>query len=45
MKNIVSLLNGHDGVFLMQDILSSSLLQNNINHPVGTFILYHVFIV
>ena len=22
----------------MQDILSSSLLQNNINHPVGTFL-------
>jgi 2-polyprenyl-3-methyl-5-hydroxy-6-metoxy-1,4-benzoquinol methylase len=38
LKNIVSLLNGHDGIFLMQDILSSSLLQNNINHPVGTFL-------
>ena len=38
LKNIVSLLDGQDGIFLMQDILSSSLLQNNINHPVGTFL-------
>jgi ubiquinone/menaquinone biosynthesis C-methylase UbiE len=38
LKNIVSLLDGHNGIFLMQDILSSSLLQNNINHPVGTFL-------
>ena len=37
LKNIVSLLVSHNGIVLMQDILSS-LLQNNINHPVGTFL-------
>jgi 2-polyprenyl-3-methyl-5-hydroxy-6-metoxy-1,4-benzoquinol methylase len=37
LKNIVSILVSHNGIVLMQDILSS-LLQNNINHPVGTFL-------
>jgi SAM-dependent methyltransferase len=27
-----------DGVFLMQDIRSSSELENNLNHPVGPFL-------
>ena len=33
LTNIVSLLKPDDGIFLMQDILSSSLLKNNIDHP------------
>jgi 2-polyprenyl-3-methyl-5-hydroxy-6-metoxy-1,4-benzoquinol methylase len=38
LTNIVSLLKPDDGIFLMQDILSSSLLKNNINHPLGIFL-------
>jgi len=38
LTNIVSLLKPDDGIFLMQDILSSSLLKNNIDHPIGTFL-------
>jgi 2-polyprenyl-3-methyl-5-hydroxy-6-metoxy-1,4-benzoquinol methylase len=35
LTNIVSLLKPNDGIFLMQDILSSSLLKNNIDHPLN----------
>ena len=38
LTNIVSLLKPDDGIFLMQDILSSSLLKNNIDHPLGIFL-------
>jgi 2-polyprenyl-3-methyl-5-hydroxy-6-metoxy-1,4-benzoquinol methylase len=38
LTNIVSLLKPVDGIFLMQDILSSSLLKNNIDHPLGIFL-------
>ena len=38
LTNIVSLLKPDDGIFLMQDILSSSLLKNNIDHPLGMFL-------
>ena len=38
LRNIASLLNPDDGIFLMQDILSSSLLKNNIDHPLGIFL-------
>ena len=38
LTNIVSLLKHDDGIFLMQDILSSSLLKNNIDHPLGIFL-------
>jgi 2-polyprenyl-3-methyl-5-hydroxy-6-metoxy-1,4-benzoquinol methylase len=38
LRNIVSLLKPDDGIFLMQDILSSSLLKNNLDHPLGTFL-------
>ena len=38
LTNIVALLNPDDGIFLMQDILSSSLLKNNIDHPLGIFL-------
>jgi hypothetical protein len=39
LTNIVSLLKPDDGIFLMQDILSSSLLKNNIDHPLGIFLI------
>jgi hypothetical protein len=39
LTNIVSLLKPNDGIFLMQDILSSSLLKNNIDHPLGIFLI------
>lgn len=38
LRNIASLLKPDDGIFLMQDILSSSLLKNNIDHPLGIFL-------
>jgi 2-polyprenyl-3-methyl-5-hydroxy-6-metoxy-1,4-benzoquinol methylase len=38
LRNIFSLLKPRDGVFLMQDILSSSLLKNNLDHPLGIFL-------
>ena len=38
LRNIASLLKPGDGIFLMQDILSSSLLKNNLDHPLGTFL-------
>jgi len=38
LRNIASLLKRDDGIFLMQDILSSSLLKNNIDHPLGIFL-------
>ncbi len=38
LKNIVSLLKPGEGIFLMQDILSSSLLKNNLDHPLGIFL-------
>ena len=38
LRNIVSLLKPGDGVFLMQYILSSSLLKNNLDHQLGIFL-------
>ena len=38
LKNIASIINPHGGIFLMQDILGSSSLEKNINHPLGPFL-------
>jgi SAM-dependent methyltransferase len=38
LKNIASLLDPDGGIFLMQDILASSSLEKNINHPLGPFL-------
>ena len=38
LKNIASIINPDGGIFLMQDILGSSFLENNINHPLGPFL-------
>ena len=38
LKNIASIINQDGGIFLMQDILGSSFLENNINHPLGPFL-------
>jgi 2-polyprenyl-3-methyl-5-hydroxy-6-metoxy-1,4-benzoquinol methylase len=37
LRNICQSLS-HNGVFLMQDILASTLLKDNISHPLGTFL-------
>ena len=41
LKNIVSLLTPGEGIFLMQYILSSSLLKNNLDHPLRNISLYY----
>jgi len=38
LKNIASIINPVGGIFLMQDILGSSSLEKNINHPLGPFL-------
>jgi 2-polyprenyl-3-methyl-5-hydroxy-6-metoxy-1,4-benzoquinol methylase len=38
LKNIASIINPEGGIFLMQDILGSSSLEKNINHPLGPFL-------
>jgi 2-polyprenyl-3-methyl-5-hydroxy-6-metoxy-1,4-benzoquinol methylase len=38
LKNIARLIDPDRGTFLMQDILGSSYLEKNINHPLGPFL-------
>jgi ubiquinone/menaquinone biosynthesis C-methylase UbiE len=38
LKNIARIINPDGGIFLMQDILGSSSLEKNINHPLGPFL-------
>ena len=38
LKNIAKVINPNGGIFLMQDILGSSFLEKNINHPLGPFL-------
>jgi 2-polyprenyl-3-methyl-5-hydroxy-6-metoxy-1,4-benzoquinol methylase len=38
LKNVASLIDPDKGIFLMQDILGSSYLEKNINHPLGPFL-------
>lgn len=38
LKNIASIIKPDGGIFLMQDILGSSYLEKNINHPLGPFL-------
>jgi SAM-dependent methyltransferase len=38
LKNIASIIKPAGGIFLMQDILGSSSLEKNINHPLGPFL-------
>ena len=38
LKNIAQVINPNGGIFLMQDILGSSFLEKNINHPLGPFL-------
>lgn len=38
LENIASIVNPDGGIFLMQDILGSSSLEKNINHPLGPFL-------
>ena len=38
LKNITQVINPDGGIFLMQDILGSSFLEKNINHPLGPFL-------
>jgi SAM-dependent methyltransferase len=38
LKNIYNSLSDKGGVFLMQDILASTPLKDNISHPLGTFL-------
>ncbi len=38
LKNIAKAINLNGGIFLMQDILGSSSLEKNINHPLGPFL-------
>jgi 2-polyprenyl-3-methyl-5-hydroxy-6-metoxy-1,4-benzoquinol methylase len=38
LKNIATIIKPDGGIFLMQDILGSSSLEKNINHPLGPFL-------
>ena len=38
LENIASIVNPDGKIFLMQDILGSSSLEKNINHPFGPFL-------
>jgi hypothetical protein len=38
LENIASIVNPDGEIFLMQDILGSSSLEKNINHPFGPFL-------
>jgi hypothetical protein len=38
LENIASIVNPDGEIFLLQDILGSSSLEKNINHPFGPFL-------